>query len=165
MKEQTFETSLAAYNHAIEHELIGARAALVLKALVDATQPLNQRMVYQAIVKETGTVGLDKDSVSPRFSTLLRLRMIREVGKGKCPLSGRQTMFYEATTTIASGVPLEIDERAERRASLKTLTRENAELKRRVAELEELLNMRSAAMRERDAKIKITPVEVQTTLF
>lgn len=166
MSEATFETSKEAYDYCMEQGLLSQRVAEVMKALVDASGPMNQTMVHQAIVRESGKVGLEKYSISPRFVVLERMGLIREAGKGACPVTKRTTIFYEPSLLKpVMSEPEAMKAAPDRKRTISELERQNKELTEENAKLRELLNMRSASHAERERRIRETPVAVQTQLF
>lgn len=161
MSSETFATSREAYQYCIDQGLVSKRVAEVVEALVEGG-PMNQTMAHQAIVKKTGIVGLEKYSVSPRFAVLLRMGLVRELGRQTCPVSRRGTMFYEATNSRPVCTEAEAMDVAPRKNSMAQLKTENAELLDEVKKLRELLNMRINAARHREERINQTLTPVQT---
>ena len=164
MSSESFSSSREAYRHCVESGLISKRVAQVLAVIVDQG-PMNQTMAHQAIVKETGIVGLEKYSVSPRFAVLLRMGLIREIGRQRCPVSRRATVYYEATHSRPLCTEAEAMDVAPRKNSLAQLKAENAELKKENARLAELLNTRTLAAQHREECIRHRPVPVQTSFL
>lgn len=164
MSTESFASSREAYQHCVETGLISKRVAEVLETLVE-NGPMNQTMAHQAIVKKTGIVGLEKYSVSPRFAVLERMGLIRQIGRQQCPVSRRATVFFEATNARPVCTESEAMSVAPRKNSLAQLKAENAELRSDNEKLRELLNLRSAAVAEREERIRANPTPVQTTLF
>jgi hypothetical protein len=161
----TQETSREAYQYLIDNDLISPRVAEVLKALVDASGPMNQTMTHQAIIRVTGKVGLEKYSVSPRFAVLERMGLIQEAGRGACPVTGRTTVFYEPTYARPLKTETEATKNIGRKESEATLRRQNAELTEENAKLRELLDMRTSTFEQRDQKIRLTRVELQQSFL
>jgi hypothetical protein len=160
----TFETSRDAYGWCIENNVISKSVAEALKVMSEGV-PLNQTLAYQAVVRTTGNMGLESRSVGRRFSVLRRMGLIREVGKSPCPVTGRPTLFFEATNTRPTCTEAEAIKSANKRelpaevvAELKLLREDNAKLR-------ELLNMRSQAHQEREERIRRAPVQIQTDFF
>lgn len=161
----SFQTSREAYEWCLENNVISQRVADVLKALVEADGPMNQTMTHTVVVRITGNLGLSKYSVSPRFAVLERMGLIREVGPNPCPVSGRSTMYYEATCAQPTCSEAHAMKVADRKETMNALKLENKELREEAAKLRELLNLRSASHAERERRIKAAPVAVQTHLF
>lgn len=159
----TFPSSREAYEFCVANNLISKRVAEVLKVL--AGGPMNQTMAHQAIVRETGRVALEKYSVSPRFAVLERMGLIRDIGRQRCPVTGRSTTFFEATNTPPTCTEKQASDMAARRATMATLKAELAEVRKENENLREILNLRSASFHERERRLKETPVAVQTTIF
>lgn len=166
MSETAFQTSKEAYEYCKENGLLSERADAVLKALIDSAGPMNQTMVHNAIIRETGVVGMQKYSISPRFAVLERMGLIREVGEGPCPVSKRRTVFYEPTLNKPVMTEAQAENSApDKKRTISDLTKRVAELEDENKKLRELLNMRSASFREREERIRNAPVEVQAPLF
>jgi hypothetical protein len=127
--------------------------------------PMNQTMAHQAIIRKSGIVGLEKYSISPRFATLERMGLIRNVGQQCCPVTKRTTNFYEATNNRPACTEAEANNAAPRRALLKAQAARIKELEEQVAKLTELLNMKSEAFKDRERRIKEAPVATQTSFL
>lgn len=164
MNPESFSSSRESYRHCVESGLISKRVEQVLAVIVEQG-PMNQTMAHQAIVKETGIVGLEKYSVSPRFAVLERMGLIRQIGRMRCPVSRRATVFFEATNSLPLCTEAEAMDVAPRKNSMAQLKAENAELRAENEKLRELLNVRTAAVAHRDECIRANPTPVQTTLF
>ena len=165
MSEKKFETAKAAYAWCLENKVISQRVAEVYQALCDGMSAMNQAMVHQAVIVATGKVGLERYSCSPRFSVLLRMGLIRVTGKGPCPVTGRQTVFYEPTLARPVMTEAEAYASAMKRENAAELRRELEAVKKENAQLNELLNLRSASFHEREARIAATPLAIQPELF
>jgi len=163
--ESTFSTSKEAYDWCIENGVISKRVADVLKVMADDMMPMNQTMAYNAVVKDTGNVALEKYSVSPRFAVLERMGLIEEAEKSACPVTGRTTVFYRLTLRKPVMSEGEAVKNAGKRALVSSLKAELKELKEKCAKLEELLNMRSASHAERQRRIAAAPRQTQAEMF
>jgi DNA-binding MarR family transcriptional regulator len=165
MNPETFATSREALAWCIEHGVISTRVADVLRALVEADGPMNQTMTHSAVVRITGNLALSKYSVSPRFAVLERMGLIRETGSAPCPISGRSTVFYEATSSRPTCTEGEAMASADRKETMRALKLELAEVTKERDQLRELLQLRSASHAAREKRIRETPVPVQTFMF
>lgn len=165
MSEEPFSTSAEAFKWCVENGVVSQRVAEVLKVLCDGMHAMNQTMAHQAIIQETGKVGMEKYSVSPRFVVLERMGLIRQVGKLPCPVTGRTTLFYEPTNTRPKCSEAEALKPQKTRESDEALRKEIAELKEDNAKLRELLAIRSARSKERSESIRRTPIAIQTSFL
>lgn len=159
----TFPSSREAYEYVVAKGFVSKRVAEVLHAMLAG--PMNQTMAHQAIVRETGNVALEKYSVSPRFAVLERMGLIRDIGRQRCPITGRSTTFFELTNLEPACTEKEASDMAARRATMATLKAEIKELRKERDDLREILNLRSASFQERERRLKENPVAVQTSMF
>lgn len=164
MSSETFASSRDAFNWCLEKGIISQRVADVLKVLVEGGA-MNQTVAHTAVVRATGNVALQKYSVSPRFAVLERMGLIREIGRNPCPVTGRMTMFYEATCARPRMTEAEAMNAARSRETRAQLQAELRELREEARQLRELLNIRSASHAERERLIRQAPAQVQTNLF
>jgi hypothetical protein len=163
MSEATFSSSREALQWCLEQGLISQRISEVLRVLTDSGEAMNQTMAHIEVVRATGNVSLQKYSVSPRFAVLHRMGLIREVGLNPCPITGRHTMFYEATCSRPCMSEAEAMHSTDRRQTNAQLKAENAELKKEVGQLRELLNIRSASHAENEKRLRAAPLAIQSS--
>lgn len=164
MSPNAFSTSKQAYEFCKTSGLLSERVALVLRALIDAPGPMNQTMTHQAVIRVTGKM-MEKYSISPRFAVLERMGLIREAGRGDCPVSGRQTVFYEPTSCRPLCTEAEAMNVPRRADSISKMKLRIAELETENNQLKELMEIRSDRFRDREQKIAFNRVEMQTALF
>ncbi|MDX2187741.1 MAG: hypothetical protein SFV32_12470 [Opitutaceae bacterium] len=163
MSNESFQTSSEAYHWAVDSGVVSEREAQVLNVLQQGR--MNQTMAHQAIVRLTGK-SIEKYSVSPRFAVLLRMGLIREVGKGPCPVSNRTTVFYELTNqrpkcTHAEALKQNKDERQKTR---EVLERELREMQEENQRLRALLDIRTKKNAQAAERIRTQPVAIQMDL-
>jgi hypothetical protein len=164
MSNDSFNTARDAYNWCLDNGVLSKRLQEVMAVMANGGT-FNQTTAHLEVVKQTGNVGLQKYSVSPRFAVLERMGLIKETGTGPCPVSGRETVFYEATLCRPKMTEAEAMKVARKRDTADSLRQENADLRKENAELRELLNLRSAAFKDREQRARNAPVAVQTTMF
>lgn len=160
----TQETSRESYHDYVASGMVSQRVTEVLLEITEGG-PMNQTMAFQAVIRRTGKQGVVKDAIGPRFATLERMGLIRQVGTYPCPVTKRSTVFYEATKGKATCTEKEANNRAGKRALASKMMAENAALTVEVKQLRELLNLRSEAYRNREERIKASPVAVQGSFF
>ena len=91
----TAETSREAYEFCLTHGLVGDLEAKVYGVLVQHG-PMNQVMAWNFLNQLDPS--LLRHSVTPRFASLKRKGLIREIEKRPCPFTGRATVFFEAVS-------------------------------------------------------------------
>lgn len=79
------ETSLIAFQE--ERKNINTSEARVLDVIENANHPMNISLVADAL-------GMEKSSISGRINALVKKGLIFSVGKYKCPMTGKSTLFY-----------------------------------------------------------------------
>jgi polyhydroxyalkanoate synthesis regulator phasin len=139
MNTLTFETSKEAYDHAVTNGLISKRLAEVLAAIVKCGE-MNQTETTNKVMEMTGNHAMTSHSITPRFSTLVRMGLLEIVGKAPCSITGRLTTIYRAALSAPLCTQSESKVQAPKRETISELTEKNRQLEdelRKYRELEE----------------------------
>lgn len=88
------DTSIEAYTAVMESGFVAETALEVYNCLYH-NGPMTQNEVWQRIDKDR-----KKDSYGPRFATLERSLLIRDIGIRQCRISGRRCHVWDVTSNL-----------------------------------------------------------------
>lgn len=137
-------TSAETYRAIIKEGTYGKTLLMVLKCISES-EPINQTMAYEVLKKNSP--GLQKYTISPRFSVLERMGLIQQAHVDKCPFSQRNTVFWKLTgrthpvmsaSEAAKAVTKAKDARLKGSETIEVLQEKIKKLERRVLRIEQI---------------------------
>jgi hypothetical protein len=91
--------------------------------------------------------------------------LIREVGDSPCPITGRGTMFYEATCSRPRMTEAEAMKAPRPKETVAKLKAELAEITKERDQLREILNLRSASHQAMQERLRSAKPQIQTSFL
>lgn len=125
------QTSIETFRQIKAEGLLSERRLQAYEALFH-NGPMTQGECWDLIARTTNP-KMPRHSIAPRFAELLEQGVIQEVGKAPCRLSGRECIVWDVTSKL----PVKPEKRE---SELVRLRRENKELRREIADLQERLD-------------------------